>query len=167
MVQFSYHGSRKAIDPLKDNCNNSALLKFLVLPKILHSFLLIPLQNGPNLIMWPFAQITNNYLNNCEHSNTFLLKWKVKWKSSLVIKLDATYNCTIKVALTRVQGATSNEMEHSYWSRILNWSQSKCPRPKQIKLWFNLHGIILKEKPICADQKNELKEELMVWRIKV
>jgi hypothetical protein len=30
----------------------------------------------------------------------------------------------LRLLYTRVQGAMSNEMEHSYWSRISNWSQS-------------------------------------------
>jgi hypothetical protein len=35
------------------------------------------------------------------------------------------------------------------------------PRPRQIKLWFCLHGIILKGKPIGLDQSKSLKGELM------
>jgi hypothetical protein len=40
-------------------------------------------------------------------------------------------------------------------------------RPRQIKLWFSLHGIILEGKPIGLDPKKSLKGEFMVWRIKV
>jgi hypothetical protein len=29
----------------------------------------------------------------------------------------------------------------------------ECPEPRQIKLWFGLHGIILEGKPIGLDQK--------------
>jgi hypothetical protein len=43
----------------------------------------------------------------------------------------------------------------------------KGPGPRQIKLWFSLHGIILEGKLIRSDQKKELKWELMVWRTKV
>jgi hypothetical protein len=35
------------------------------------------------------------------------------------------------------------------------------PRPRQIKLWFCLHGIILKGKPIGLDQSKSLEGELM------
>jgi hypothetical protein len=31
----------------------------------------------------------------------------------------------------------------------------KSPRPRQIKLWFNLHGIILEGKPIGPNQKKK------------
>ncbi len=30
---------------------------------------------------------------------------------------------TIRATIKRLQGAGSNEIEHSYWSRALNWSQ--------------------------------------------
>jgi hypothetical protein len=39
--------------------------------------------------------------------------------------------------------------------------------PRQVKLWFNLHGITLEENPICTDKWKELKGELMVWRNKM
>jgi hypothetical protein len=61
-----------------------------------------------------------------------------------------------------VQRVGSNEIEHSYWSRALDESQG----PRQIKLWFSLHDIILEGKPIGAVKKKDFKEELMVWRIK-
>ncbi len=60
-----------------------------------------------------------------------------------------------------VQGVGFNEIEHSHWSRAWNWSPrplDKGPRPRQIKLWFNLHGIILEGKPIGPlDPKKSLK----------
>ncbi len=34
----------------------------------------------------------------------------------------------------------------------------KSPRPRQIKLWFKLHGIILEGKPIGLDPKKGLKK---------
>ncbi len=44
----------------------------------------------------------------------------------------------------------------------------KDPRPRQIKLWFTLHGIILEGKLIKMDpKKTELQGELMVGRTKV
>jgi hypothetical protein len=43
----------------------------------------------------------------------------------------------------------------------------KDPRPRQIKLWLSLHGIILEGKPIGPNQKQELKGELMVWKVQV
>ncbi len=33
-------------------------------------------------------------------------------------------------------------------------------RPRQIKLWFNLHGIILQGKPIRSNQEKELESDL-------
>ncbi len=38
---------------------------------------------------------------------------------------------------------------------------------RQIKLWFNLHGIILEAKPIDLDPDKELQGKLVVWRFKV
>jgi hypothetical protein len=40
------------------------------------------------------------------------------------------------------------------------------PRPRQIKLWFSLHGIILEGKPIGPDQKKSLKDTLWFWKPK-
>jgi len=52
------------------------------------------------------------------------------------------------------------------WFFLLVNSFKLVPRPldkgsrsKQIKLWFNLHGIILEGKPIGLDQKRELNGE--------
>jgi hypothetical protein len=44
---------------------------------------------------------------------------------------------------------------------------NKGPRPRKVKLWFNLHGIISKGKPISLDPKKELKGDFMVWKTKV
>jgi hypothetical protein len=34
----------------------------------------------------------------------------------------------------------------------------KSPRPRQIKLWFKLHGIVLEGKPIGLDPKQRFKK---------
>jgi hypothetical protein len=49
----------------------------------------------------------------------------------------------------RVQGPGSNEIEQSYWMRVINWTHSlldKDQRPKSGKLRINLHDTILEGK---------------------
>jgi hypothetical protein len=43
----------------------------------------------------------------------------------------------------------------------------ESPEPRRIKLWFNLHHIILEGKPIHLNKIEQLKGKLMVWKTKV
>jgi len=71
----------------------------------------------------------------------------------------------------RVKGPRSNKMEHSYWSRAINWTQGfwmriqdELPRPIEAKLRWHLHDTILEGNSIGPYQKMELKGEFMVWK---
>jgi hypothetical protein len=63
---------------------------------------------------------------------------------------------------TRLQGAGSNQIGYSYWSKFILVSRplDKGSGQRQIKSWFSLNGTILKWKSIGPDQKQKFN---VIW----
>jgi len=63
---------------------------------------------------------------------------------------------------TRLQGAGSNQIGYSYWSKFILVSRplDKGSGQRQIKSWFSLNGTILKGKSIGPDQKQKFN---VIW----
>ncbi len=94
-------------------------------------------------------------LENCriEPPKVFYMQGKLQHWKELLTLVKAILDKGLR---SRVQWNWTFLLVKSF--KLIPRMLNKDPRPRQIKLWFSLHDIILEGKPIGSDQKKNLKE---------